>query len=134
MFPLLMLYVLVALSLLCTASGSTPEDQTSSGSMPMTKVTITPPTDLLTPGVLMVGSDTTYPPQEFIDTDNKQAMGFDIDLITQMADLMGLKVNVVSTDFTTIIDSLNNKRFDVVISAVTVNPDCQKKGQLCELF
>ncbi len=100
----------------------------------MTKVTITPPTDLLTPGVLMVGSDTTYPPQEFIDTDNKQAMGFDIDLITQMADLMGLKVNVVSTDFTTIIDSLNNKRFDVVISAVTVNPDCQKKGQLCELF
>jgi polar amino acid transport system substrate-binding protein len=133
-FPSLMLSVLVALSLLSTACGSTPETQAGNGSMSTTRVTITPPTDLLTPGVLTVGSDTTYPPQEFIDTGNKQAMGFDIDLITQIADLMGLKVNVVSTDFTTLIDSLSNKRFDVVISAVTVNPDRQKKISFVNYF
>jgi polar amino acid transport system substrate-binding protein len=88
----------------------------------------------LTSGVLTVGSDTTYPPQEFIDTGSKKAMGFDVDLINQMAELMGLKANVVSTDFTTIIDSLNNKRFDVVISAVTVNPDRQKKVSFVSYF
>jgi polar amino acid transport system substrate-binding protein len=126
--------VLVALSLLCTACSSGPENPASSGSVPNTKVTIASPADLLTPGVLTIGSDTTYPPQEFIDTGSKQAIGFDVDLINQMADLMGLKANVVPTDFTTIIDSLNNKRFDVVISAVTVNPDRQKKVSFVNYF
>jgi polar amino acid transport system substrate-binding protein len=133
-FPSFMLCVLLALSLLMAACGSNPENPASSASLPTTKLAITPPADLLNPGVLTVGSDTTYPPQEFIDTGSKKAVGFDVDLINHMAELMGLKANVASTDFTTIIDSLNNKRFDVVISAVTVNPDRQKKVSFVNYF
>src|SRR5579872_3576290 len=65
-----------------TGSGSTP---TANPATP----TVTPPNDLLVPGTLTVGSDTTYPPQEYIDTATNKPAGFDIDLITAIAQRMG---------------------------------------------
>src|SRR5258708_30479618 len=117
--------VLVLLAMLLAACGSTTG---SSVPTPNPKTpTVTPPNDLITPGTLTVGSDTTYPPQEYIDTTTNKATGFDVDLITAIAQRMGLKAHVVTTKFDTIIDDLANKRFDVVISAVSVTPDRQKK-------
>lgn len=96
--------------------------------------TVAPPTDLKTAGTLTVGSDTTYPPQEFIDTATNTAKGFDVDLITAIAQRMGLKADIVTTKFDTIIDDLSNKRFDVVISAITINPERQKKVDFIPYF
>ena len=121
---------MVVLSLLLAACGSGGTTTPPTGSNPTSNPTssaITTPTDLLTPGVLTVGSDTTYPPQEYIDPTTHKAAGFDVDLITAIAKLMGLQANIVSTKFDTIIDDLAAKRFDVVISAVTITPDRQKK-------
>lgn len=98
------------------------------------KATVAAPKDLITGGTLTVGSDTTYPPQEYVDTASGQATGFDIDLITEMAKRMGLKVNVKKANFDTIIDDLSSKRYDVVISAVTINPDRQKRAQFIPYF
>ncbi|MBA2679447.1 MAG: ABC transporter substrate-binding protein [Ktedonobacteraceae bacterium] len=92
------------------------------------------PLGLVNPGVLTVGSDTTYPPQEFIDTATHKTVGFDVDVITEVAKRMHLQANVVTTGFTTIFDSLASKRFDVVISAVTINPDRQKKFDFVPYF
>ena len=110
-----------------TGSGSTP---TANPATP----TVTPPNDLLTPGTLTVGSDTTYPPQEYIDTTTNKPAGFDIDLITAIAQRMGLQVHVVTTSFDTIIDSLVAKRFDVVISAVSVTPAREQKVDFVPYF
>jgi polar amino acid transport system substrate-binding protein len=83
---------------------------------------------------LTVGSDTTYPPQEYIDTATNQAAGFDIDLIKAVAARMGLQTQVVTTSFDTIIDSLVAKRFDIVMSAVSVTPERQKKVDFVPYF
>ena len=56
------------------------------------------------------------------------------DLITAVAQRMGLKAHVVTTGFDTIIDSLTAKRFDVVISAVSVTPERQKKVDFVPYF
>lgn len=117
--------VLVILTLLLAACGSTPSTTTGTSSSGL---------DLKTPGVLTVGSDTTYPPQEYIDTATNKAAGFDVDLITAVAKNMGLQVNVVTTKFDTIIDDLSNKRFDVVISAVSITPERQKKAVFVPYF
>jgi polar amino acid transport system substrate-binding protein len=98
------------------------------------KTSIALPSDLLQSGVLTIGSDTTYPPQEYIDPVTKKAAGFDIDLVTAMAARMGLQVNVVTTDFTTIIDSLVNHSFDIVVSAVSITPELQKKVDFVPYF
>ena len=118
--------VMIVLSLLLTACGSGGSSTPSTSSNPTTSTT-TSPTDLITPGVLTIGSDTTYPPQEFIDSTTNQPAGFDVDLITAIALRMGLKPHIVTTKFDTIIDDLTARHFDVVISAISITPDRQKE-------
>ena len=123
--------VVIGFSLLLSACGSS----TSTGSStPTTKTTIAAPTDLIASGILTVGSDTTYPPQEYIDTATGKATGFDVDLITEMAKRMGLTANVKTANFTTIVDDLKAKRYDVVISAQTITPDRQKQVDFVPYF
>jgi polar amino acid transport system substrate-binding protein len=127
--------VLIALTLLLAACGNSTSTGSSNVPTPNTKTpTVTPPNDLLTPGTLTVGSDTTYPPQEYIDTTTHQAAGFDVDLITTIAQRMGLQAKVETTNFNTIINSLSAKRFDVVISAVSITPDRQKLADFIPYF
>src|SRR5947209_13140187 len=76
---------LVMLALLLVACDGSSGTTTRDGSPPMKKTSIALPSDLLQSGVLTIGSDTTYPPQEYIDPVTKKAVGFDIDLITMMA-------------------------------------------------
>lgn len=121
--------VMLGLSLLITACGSS---STSTNSA--TPSSVAAPTDLITSGTLTVGSDTTYPPQEFVDTTTGQATGFDIDLISAMAADMGLKVVIQKANFNTIIDDLSAKRYDTAISALTINDERKKKADFVPYF
>src|SRR5438034_11717228 len=106
---LLVVCLMVVLCLLLAACGN----NTTTGGVPTPNPatpTVAPPNDLVTSGVLTVGSDTTYPPQEYIDTTTNKAAGFDVDLITAVAQRMGLQAKIVTTKFTTIIDDLAAKR------------------------
>lgn len=129
--------ILIVLAMLLSACGSNSSTSSGSGSSSTPNPaasTVAAPNDLLTPGTLTVGSDTTYPPQEYIDTATNQATGFDVDLITAIGKQMGLQTKVVTTSFDTIINSLISKRFDVVISAVTINPERQQKVDFVPYF
>jgi polar amino acid transport system substrate-binding protein len=120
-----------------TTTGLPCNNTSTSSSTPVTSSatpTTTAPTNLITPGTLTVGSDTTYPPQEFIDTATGKPTGFDVDLITAMAQKLGLKAKIVTANFNTIIDDLTAKRYDVVISSVSINPDRQKKANFVPYF
>lgn len=78
--------------------------------------------ETLKPGTLTVGSDTAFPPFESIE--NGEAVGFDIDLVKEVAERVGdLEVEVQSAAFDTIFTSLAARKFDVVISAVTIKED-----------
>lgn len=133
LLPVVCLLLPVVLSLFLAACGSETAPTTGSVTAPG-RAQIAPPADLVTASTLVVGSDTTYPPQEFIDPKTQKPTGFDIELISDMAALMGLKVNIVPTSFTTIIDSLENRRFDVVISAITMQSERKKKVDFVHYF
>src|SRR6478672_5231525 len=130
-----MLFVgmLILLAMLLAACGGTTAGGTTPTPNPATP-TVAPPTNLITSGTLTVGSDTTYPPQEYIDTATGKAIGFDVDLITAIAQRMGLKTNVVTDKFDTIFDDLVAKRFDVVISAAFITAERQKKVDFVPYF
>jgi len=141
---------LIALPLLVACGGSTSTAGTpTSNALPCTSATnngaptptpfpttasLTAPKDLIASGTLTVGSDTTYPPQEFINTATGSPIGFDVDLITAMAQKLGLKAKVVTANFNTILDDMNAKRFDVVISAITINSDRLQKAAFVPYF
>ncbi|HXL36760.1 MAG TPA: ABC transporter substrate-binding protein [Ktedonobacteraceae bacterium] len=127
------LLILFAMLISACGNNSTTTGGSSSTASPVAS-TVAAPNDLITPGTLTVGSDTTYPPQEYIDTATKQAAGFDVDLITDIGKQMGLQTKVVTTSFDTIINSLAAKRFDVVISAMSITPERQKKVDFVPYF
>ncbi len=140
--PAFLLMLATLLSLLLAACGgsstTTSSPGSSSGSSNSSsapvKADITAPKNLIASGTLTVGSDTTYTPMEFFDNQKNDYTGFDIDLIRNMGKRMGLNVKIQKTGFDTIFDDLSNKRFDLVISSVTVNPDRQKKFDFVKYF
>ncbi len=70
--------------------------------------------------VLRIGTDATYPPFETVDTETGQPQGFDIDLITEVCVTSGWKPEFIVTPFDGIIPGLTGKKYDVVISAMTI--------------
>lgn len=75
-------------------------------------------------GTLLVGSDTTYPPFESIS--GGKAVGFDVDLITEIAKRLGLTAAIQTANFKTIFTALASHKYDVVISSVTIK-EARKK-------
>ncbi|XVX21327.1 ABC transporter substrate-binding protein [Actinomycetota bacterium] len=85
-------------------------------------------------GVLKVGSDTTYAPNEFLDTDGKTAKGMDIDILTEVAKRLGLRTEVSSAGFDSIILGVNSGKFDAGISSFTINPEREKQATMVSYF
>ena len=87
--------------------------------------TATPdPYDLQKPGTLRVGTLTDAPPNVYLK--DGKFTGFDNDLLTAVAAKIGLKVEFVGTDFSSLLAQVNSGRFDVGSSSITIT-DARKK-------
>jgi polar amino acid transport system substrate-binding protein len=111
----------------CSSAAATPTG-------PAVTIVATAPADqLIKAGTLTVCSDTSYPPQEYLD-ENNQAIGSDIDLIKAIAARMGLTTDVKTTDFSTIIAALTGGTCDVIISAQTINDSRKAQVDMIPYF
>jgi polar amino acid transport system substrate-binding protein len=75
-------------------------------------------------GTLRVGTLTDAPPNVFLK--DGKFTGFDNDLLTAVAAKIGLKVEFVGTDFSSLLAQVNSGRFDVGSSSITIT-DARKK-------
>lgn len=73
-------------------------------------------------GVLTVGTEGTYPPFTFHD-ENDQLTGFDVEVITEVAKRLGLEVEFKETQWDSMFEGLNSKRFDLIANQVGIRPD-----------
>jgi polar amino acid transport system substrate-binding protein len=85
---------------------------------------VTAPSSLVTAGTLTIGSDVSYPPQEFMK--QNVPTGFDLDVGAAIAKKMCLTNTVVNQTFDSIIPALNARKFDVILSAMTIT-DARKQ-------
>lgn len=77
-------------------------------------------------GYLLVGSDVTYPPFEYME--NGKPIGFDVDLINLVAKEMGLeRAEVMDTAWDGIFAALKTEKFDIIISSVTITDERKKE-------
>jgi polar amino acid transport system substrate-binding protein len=81
--------------------------------------------DVKAKGVLVFATDATYPPFESVDKDGK-IVGFDVDLGNEVAKRMGLKAQFVNTAWDGIFLGLNGKKYDVILSSVSITPKRQE--------
>lgn len=78
-------------------------------------------------GKIVVGTDSSYAPAEFLDPDGKTVVGFDVELFTAVAAKLGLKAEFVSANFGDIITGVNTSKYEVGVSSFTINDE--RKGQ-----
>ena len=78
---------------------------------------------LVEDGKLIAGSDTAFPPFEFLD--GSEVKGFDVDLLTEIASRMGIEEVEFKTEiFDTLIPTLKGGgKFDVIASGMTIKPE-----------
>jgi ABC-type amino acid transport substrate-binding protein len=76
---------------------------------------------LATEGNLVVGSDIAFEPFESIV--DGEPVGFDIDLMDEIASRIGVEVEYQNTPFDTIFTQLAGGQFDAIISAITITDE-----------
>lgn len=72
-------------------------------------------------GTLIIGTDPSNPPFEFIKDGNVQ--GFDIDLVEIVADRIYRKVKIKQMKSSELIPALHSGEIDVLISAFSIDPE-----------
>ncbi len=73
------------------------------------------------------GSDATFPPMEFVDT-NKNIVGFDVDMINAVAKAAGFEAVVKNVNWDGIFAGLAAGEYDAILSSVTITDE--RKGTM----
>ena len=84
--------------------------------------------------VILVGTDNTYPPMEFVDEDGKTSIGFDIDVAEAIFAELGKEVEIVPINWDGIFSGLESKKYDVIISSVSLTPERQEKYAMTDAY
>lgn len=98
-----------------------------------TAVATVPEAQLVTATRLTVCSDIPYPPLEFFDAQGNPT-GSDIDIGTEIANRLGLKVAIENTVFDTIIAALQGSKCDIIISDQNITTDRVKQVDMIPYF
>ncbi|MEJ9231286.1 transporter substrate-binding domain-containing protein [Peribacillus butanolivorans] len=84
-------------------------------------------------GTLKVGLMGTYQPYNFLN-DKKEMDGFDADIAKEMAKRLGVDVEFVSQEFSGMVAGLQTKKFDAVISQMTITDERKKQMDFTEPY
>ena len=76
-------------------------------------------------GKIRIATDAAFPPMEFVD-ENKEIVGFDIDMMNAIAEAQGLDIEYKNTAWDGIFAGLDTGDYDAILSAVTIRPDRQE--------
>jgi polar amino acid transport system substrate-binding protein len=127
----------LALSACGSSSLSTP---TTSGSTPAASQAADPalvaklPAKIKTAAQIVVGTDATYAPNEFLAADGKTVQGMDVDLFNAVMQKFGVKVVWQPANFDSIILGVDSGKYDVGVSSFTINPDRKKQVNMVSYF
>ncbi|MEW5898120.1 MAG: basic amino acid ABC transporter substrate-binding protein [Bacillota bacterium] len=84
---------------------------------------------------LVVASDTAYAPFESLDTATGKYVGFDMDLIKAISEVMGYdEPKIESMAFDGVLAAVQTSKVDCAISAITINDDRLKKMNFSKAY
>ena len=140
--PILAATASVALMLAaCGSDGSAESEATSASASSFdptsiaedTAISALLPEDVASTGTLIVGSDTTYAPAEYIGEDGTTPEGYDVDLAKAIGAVLGLETEVQTASFTGIIPAIGSK-YDLGMSSFTITPERAAEVNMIQYF
>lgn len=85
-------------------------------------------------GMITVGTDSTYAPSEFLDTDGKTIIGFDVDLFDAVAGKLGLQAKFQTANFGDIITGVTSGKYEMGVSSFTINAERLRQVAMVSYF
>ena len=85
-------------------------------------------------GTLIVATEAEYAPNEFLASDGHTIIGMDPDMLTAIAEVLGLKVSFVNANFEAIIPGLAAGRYDIGASSFTDTKEREKTVDFVDYF
>ncbi len=73
-------------------------------------------------GKLIVGTEATFPPFEFVDTNN-QVVGFDVDVAREIAKDLGVELQMSEMEFKSLIPALQTAKIHMIAAAMTITDE-----------
>jgi polar amino acid transport system substrate-binding protein len=92
------------------------------------------PESIKSAGVIKIGVDATYAPNEFLAGDGKTVQGVDVDVFNAVAAKFGIKTEWNPADFGSIINGVNGNKYDIGISSFTINAERMKQVNMVSYF
>jgi polar amino acid transport system substrate-binding protein len=137
--------VLAVLALVLAGCGSSGSSTTSATTVKVTPTTTVAtaesatvasqvPAAMKSKGTLVVATEAQYAPNEFIAPDGHTIIGMDADIVHALGAVMGLKVNLVNSNFETIIPGLAAGRYDMGASSFTDTKEREKTVDFVTYF
>ena len=85
-------------------------------------------------GKVLIGTDASYAPNEFLDTDGKTVIGWDVELFNAVAAKLGLKTEWQSATFDAIIPGVQSGKYEMGISSFTINDERKQQVNMVSYF
>ncbi|MGB3828773.1 MAG: transporter substrate-binding domain-containing protein [Ornithinimicrobium sp.] len=90
--------------------------------------------NLITDGTLVVATEGTYRPFTYHEGGAGDLTGYDVDVVTEVADRLDLEVQFEETQFDGIFAGLEANRFDVIANQISINPQREEKYLLSDPY
>jgi polar amino acid transport system substrate-binding protein len=114
------------------ATGTASASATSGGPDPALAAKV--PQAVKADGKILVGTDSTYAPSEFLAADGKTIQGFDIDLFNVVAAKLGLTAEFQTAPFDAIIPGVQSGKYEIGVSSFTINDERKKVANMVSYF
>jgi polar amino acid transport system substrate-binding protein len=75
---------------------------------------------------VLVVTDATYPPFEYVDEETGDIIGFDIDLMKAIAEKENLEIEFIDERFEPLLEDMAQGKYDAAISAISITEERQK--------
>src|SRR5215211_1491917 len=92
------------------------------------------PDTIKSDGKVLIGTDASYAPNEFLDTDGKTVVGWDVELFNAVAAKLGLKTEWQSAAFDAIIPGILSGKYEAGVSSFTINDERKQQVNMVSYF
>jgi polar amino acid transport system substrate-binding protein len=92
------------------------------------------PDTIKSDGKVLIGTDASYAPNEFLDADGKTVVGWDVDLFNAVAAKLGLQTEWQSATFDAIIPGVQSGKYEMGISSFTINDERKQQVNMVSYF
>jgi polar amino acid transport system substrate-binding protein len=92
------------------------------------------PESIKNAGVIKIGVDSTYAPNEFLAADGKTVEGWSVDVFDAVAAKFGVKTEWQPSKFGSIITGVNGNKYDIGVASFTINDERKKQANMVSYF